>query len=155
MHALAAVLFLVALTVPVVAVIGMLRRRNLLAMREARTHRRASRTLAARAFAVYRNAGDNPGRTWDGRHIPRWEELTDRMRDGWAAFTLAVDAVEGYERYAAVVRCDVLGRPMPAWVALTRETQARWALAFAALLGDPEGREEEETDSGEATACRG
>jgi hypothetical protein len=97
----------------------------------ARTFRRVSMTYGCRAFNAYRMAGDSPG--------PTWSELTPVVRCGWADFTQGRDAADAYARFVSTVRVGPLGRPLLPWAALDRADQARWAVAFAALLDEDDG----------------
>ena len=36
-------------------------------------------------FEAYNNAGANPGKTHDGKPVPKWQNLTDDVRAKWAA----------------------------------------------------------------------
>ena len=45
---------------------------------------------ARRAFDAYNNAGANPGKTFDGRPVPAWENLNDDVREKWCAAVAAV-----------------------------------------------------------------
>jgi hypothetical protein len=42
-----------------------------------------------RSFEAYNNAGANPGKTWDGKDVPEWRNLSDDVRAKWAASELA------------------------------------------------------------------
>lgn len=37
------------------------------------------------SFEAYNAAGDNPGRTYDDKPVPTWENLSDDVRAKWAA----------------------------------------------------------------------
>jgi hypothetical protein len=41
--------------------------------------------VAQRLFEVYNGQGPNPWKTFDGRDVPRWPELTDQVRAKWRA----------------------------------------------------------------------
>lgn len=41
--------------------------------------------VAQRLFEVYNEQGPNPWKTFDGREVPRWPELTDQVRAKWRA----------------------------------------------------------------------
>jgi hypothetical protein len=51
--------------------------------------------LARKMFEAYNAAGPNPGKTFDGRDVPKWEQLTgpagEQVRGKWRA--AAVEAV--------------------------------------------------------------
>jgi hypothetical protein len=51
--------------------------------------------LARKMFEAYNAAGPNPGKTFDGRDVPSWEQLAgpsgDQVRGKWRA--AAVEAV--------------------------------------------------------------
>lgn len=40
--------------------------------------------LSKATFEAYNAGGDNPGHTFDGRPVPKWEELTDDVRLKWS-----------------------------------------------------------------------
>lgn len=41
--------------------------------------------LALRMFNSYNFHGVNPWKTFDGRDVPKWEELNDQVREKWVA----------------------------------------------------------------------
>jgi hypothetical protein len=41
--------------------------------------------LAQKMFEAYNEHGPNPWKTFDGRAVPRWQELNDQVRDKWIA----------------------------------------------------------------------
>lgn len=41
--------------------------------------------IARRMFEAYNAQGPNPWKTWDGKDVPRWPELTDQVREKWFA----------------------------------------------------------------------
>lgn len=56
---------------------------------EARACAEKSLDAAGRlAFETYNNAVG--GVTWDGKPIPGWEKVTDKVRDGWRTAAFAV-----------------------------------------------------------------
>lgn len=40
---------------------------------------------AVRMFNAYNGQGPNPWKTWDGKDVPRWEQLNDQVRAKWEA----------------------------------------------------------------------
>lgn len=42
-------------------------------------------TKAIAAFGRYNAQGPNPWKTWDGKAVPRWDELNDQVRAKWRA----------------------------------------------------------------------
>lgn len=40
---------------------------------------------AIKAFNAYNEQGPNPWKTFDGRDVPRWEQLNDQVRAKWLA----------------------------------------------------------------------
>jgi hypothetical protein len=124
---LAALLFLLVFTMPVgitFAVLALRRR----ARRQVRTVQLITRSMGARAYAAF--AAASPA------GAPPWEELPERACRGWAAFTQGVDVLDAFALYAVTVRVDLLGRPLPPWIALNRAEQERYGAAFDALLDD-------------------
>lgn len=52
--------------------------------------------LAKKLFAAYNETGPNPWKTWDGKDVPKWDELNDQVRWKWEAVAdKAFDLVEG------------------------------------------------------------
>ena len=45
---------------------------------------------AREAFGAYNAAGPNPGKTWDGRDVPPWEDCGDQVRAKWRAAARAL-----------------------------------------------------------------
>lgn len=41
--------------------------------------------VAKRIFNAYNAEGPNPWKTWDGKEVPKWEQLTDQVRGKWIA----------------------------------------------------------------------
>jgi hypothetical protein len=41
--------------------------------------------LARAMFDAYNEQGPNPWKTFDGRDVPRWDELNDQVRSKWEA----------------------------------------------------------------------
>lgn len=41
--------------------------------------------LAERMFNAYNAQGPNPWKTWDGKDVPKWPELSDQVRAKWIA----------------------------------------------------------------------
>jgi hypothetical protein len=41
--------------------------------------------LAQLMFDAYNGQGPNPWKTWDGKDVPRWEQLNDQVRAKWNA----------------------------------------------------------------------
>lgn len=41
--------------------------------------------LARMMFDAYNEQGPNPWKTFDGRDVPRWEQLNDQVRAKWIA----------------------------------------------------------------------
>ena len=54
------------------------------------------------AFNAYNDAGANPGKTFDGRPVPSWENLNDDVRAKWVAAEKPVRSIpgSGISRYA-------------------------------------------------------
>lgn len=44
-----------------------------------------SRNLAIKMFNAYNQEGPNPWKTWDGKDVPRWNDLNDQVRGKWIA----------------------------------------------------------------------
>lgn len=49
---------------------------------------------AERMFNAYNEQGPNPWKTFDGRDVPRWPDLTDQVRAKWVAAATAADVLE-------------------------------------------------------------
>jgi hypothetical protein len=49
-------------------------------------------TDARTLFAAYNEQGPNPWKTWDGKDVPRWDDLNAQVQAKWVA--VAVAAVE-------------------------------------------------------------
>ena len=45
------------------------------------------------SFEAYNEAGANPGKTYDGKPVPTWENLSDDVRAKWAAAEKAAERV--------------------------------------------------------------
>ncbi len=43
------------------------------------------KTLGQAAFEAYNAAGENPGKTHDGKDVPEWNDLGDNVRAKWEA----------------------------------------------------------------------
>lgn len=41
--------------------------------------------VAIKFFNAYNEQGPNPWKTFDGRDVPRWEQLNDQVRAKWRA----------------------------------------------------------------------
>lgn len=41
--------------------------------------------LAKELFNAYNEQGPNPWKTFDGRDVPKWDELNDQVRAKWIA----------------------------------------------------------------------
>lgn len=41
--------------------------------------------LAQKMFVAYNDQGPNPWKTFDGRSVPSWDELSDQVREKWFA----------------------------------------------------------------------
>lgn len=41
--------------------------------------------VAQRIFRAYNDQGPNPWKTFDGRNIPTWDEISDQVRAKWIA----------------------------------------------------------------------
>lgn len=41
--------------------------------------------IARKMFEAYNEQGPNPWKTWDGKDVLRWPELTDQVREKWMA----------------------------------------------------------------------
>lgn len=41
--------------------------------------------VSRKAFDAYNEQGPNPWKTWDGKDVPRWEQLNDQVRAKWHA----------------------------------------------------------------------
>ena len=51
--------------------------------------------IASQMFIAYNAAGANPWRTFDGRAVPPWADLTDEVRAKWvAAAECAIEAMK-------------------------------------------------------------
>ncbi len=58
--------------------------------------KKATVHLAQEMFAAYNEEGPNPWKTWDGKDVPRWDELNDQVRGKWiAAAKRAVEYIQG------------------------------------------------------------
>ena len=42
-------------------------------------------SMAMTMFDAYNEQGPNPWKTFDGRDVPRWNELNDQVRAKWVA----------------------------------------------------------------------
>jgi hypothetical protein len=42
-------------------------------------------TLAQEMFQAYNDQGPNPWKTFDGRDVPRWPELSEQVQAKWRA----------------------------------------------------------------------
>lgn len=52
-------------------------------------------TLARSMFDAYNEEGPTPWKTFDGRDVPRWNDLNDAVRGKWvAAAKVATKALE-------------------------------------------------------------
>lgn len=47
---------------------------------------------ASLLFNVYNNQGPNPWKTWDGKDVPRWHELSEQVKEKWRAVAREVDS---------------------------------------------------------------
>jgi hypothetical protein len=47
--------------------------------------------LAKLLFNAYNEHGLHPWKTFDGRDVPRWDELNDAVRGKWIAAAIAAD----------------------------------------------------------------
>jgi hypothetical protein len=46
------------------------------------------KAIAEQLFNAYNEQGPNPWKTFDGRDVPRWPDLTDQVREKWKAAAL-------------------------------------------------------------------
>lgn len=54
---------------------------------------RAKATLGQIAFEAYNSAGNNPGKTWDGKDVPTWDKLSDDVRAKWEVCVKHVETI--------------------------------------------------------------
>jgi hypothetical protein len=47
--------------------------------------------IARRMFDAYNGEGPNPWKTFDGRDVPRWDQLNDQVRGKWTAAAVAAE----------------------------------------------------------------
>ena len=50
------------------------------------------KTRAEALFNVYNEQGPNPWKTFDGRDVPRWPEISEQVRAKWSAVAAAQEA---------------------------------------------------------------
>jgi hypothetical protein len=48
--------------------------------------------FAERLFNAYNEQGPNPWKTFDGRDVPRWPDLSEQVREKWTAVAIEADA---------------------------------------------------------------
>lgn len=48
------------------------------------------KSLGQVAFEAYNNAGDNPGKTHDGKDVPEWDKLGGNVQAKWQSGAQAV-----------------------------------------------------------------
>lgn len=53
-----------------------------------------AKEIAQVVFEAYNQAGANPGKTWDGKDVPRWEDLGPEVTTKWRAAASQVVAVK-------------------------------------------------------------
>lgn len=80
---------------------------------------------AQQMFEAYNAQGPNPWKTFDGREVPRWPELSDQVRGKWVAAAKSSRTVEDIARTCHEVNrayCAALGdlsqapwEDAPAW----------------------------------------
>lgn len=49
--------------------------------------------LAEYAFRTYNDQGPNPWKTFDGRSVPTWDEISEQVKSKWLASAIAVRRV--------------------------------------------------------------
>lgn len=54
-----------------------------------------SEDLAKKMFDAYNEQGPNPWKTWDGKDVPRWNDLSDQVRAKWTAAARAAFSILG------------------------------------------------------------
>jgi hypothetical protein len=66
------------------------------------------RAIAERAFDAYNEHGPTPWLTFDGRPVPRWDGITEAVREKWIAAVNACVSAEVHRRRAAVTALEDL-----------------------------------------------
>lgn len=66
------------------------------------------RLIAEQAFNAYNEHGSTPWLTFDGRPVPRWDAITDAVREKWIAAVKACVSAEVHRRRAAVTALEDL-----------------------------------------------
>lgn len=62
-------------------------------------------TLAQEMFNAYNAQGPNPWKTFDGRDVPKWDELNDQVRAKWVAaanYALGIFKAEARDMLAEI-----------------------------------------------------
>jgi hypothetical protein len=66
------------------------------------------RAIAERAFNAYNEHGPTPWLTFDGRPVPRWDAITEAVREKWIAAVKACVSAEVHRRRSAVTALEDL-----------------------------------------------